>query len=156
LKRSIIGFHQDQESHWVAELDCGHHQHTRHDPPFFPRPWVITEEGRQSYLGSPLNCVLCDRQEIPEGYVPYRRTSTFKADSIPAGLQSRHSTKAGVWGMIHILAGSLRYCIHEPYNRETILEADSTAVIIPEVEHDVHPMNEVEFFIEFWDRSAAD
>jgi Protein of unknown function (DUF3565) len=46
MHRSIIGFHQDLEQHWVAELDCGHCQHTRHEPPFFPRPWVITEELR--------------------------------------------------------------------------------------------------------------
>jgi tellurite methyltransferase len=156
LKRSITGFHQDQESHWVAALDCGHHQHTRHDPPFFQRPWVTTEEGRRLHLGSQLNCILCDRQEIPDGYVPYRRTTTFMSDAIPAGLQSKHSLKAGVWGIIHVLAGRLRYCIHEPLNRETILESGSTAVIIPEVEHEVHPLNGAEFFIEFWGRSAAD
>lgn len=34
MKRSIAGFHQDEESHWVAELDCGHGQHMRHDPPW--------------------------------------------------------------------------------------------------------------------------
>jgi hypothetical protein len=62
MHRSIIGFHQDDEQHWVAELDCGHCQHTRHDPPFFPRPWVVTEDGRSAHLGQFLNCVICDRQ----------------------------------------------------------------------------------------------
>lgn len=51
MHRSIVGFHQDSEQHWVAELDCGHCQHTRHEPPFFPRPWVITEEGRKQQIG---------------------------------------------------------------------------------------------------------
>jgi Protein of unknown function (DUF3565) len=60
LHRSIVGFRQDLEQHWVAELDCGHCQHTRHEPPFFPRPWVITEEGRLEHIGQILNCVLCD------------------------------------------------------------------------------------------------
>jgi Protein of unknown function (DUF3565) len=50
LQRKVVGFHKDDESHWVAELDCGHAQHTRHDPPFFPRPWVLSEEGRMSWI----------------------------------------------------------------------------------------------------------
>jgi hypothetical protein len=59
--RHITGFHQDDEGHWVAELDCGHTQHVRHDPPWQLRPWVVTEEGRQRYIGATLHCVVCDR-----------------------------------------------------------------------------------------------
>lgn len=60
MNQPIVGFHQDSEQHWVAELECGHAQHVRHDPPWMERPWVTTEEGRQSRLGQPLNCVRCD------------------------------------------------------------------------------------------------
>jgi hypothetical protein len=60
MKRKITGFHTDAENQWVAELECGHGQHTRHDPPWIERPWVTTEEGRQSHLGEELNCVRCD------------------------------------------------------------------------------------------------
>jgi hypothetical protein len=63
LLRKITGFHQDTESHWVAELNCGHLQHTRHDPPFFPRPWILTEAGRAERIGTSLDCICCDRQE---------------------------------------------------------------------------------------------
>ncbi len=66
MHRFIIGFHQDLEQDWVAELDCGHGQHTRHEPPFFPRPWVMTAEGRAEQIGKILNCVLCDRSEISD------------------------------------------------------------------------------------------
>jgi hypothetical protein len=65
MHRAIIGFHQDDEQHWVAELDCSHCQHTRHDPPFSPRPWVVTEDGRSAHLGQLLNCVICDRLDFP-------------------------------------------------------------------------------------------
>ena len=150
MHRSIVGFYQDLEQHWVAELDCGHCQHTRHEPPFFPRPWVITEVGRLEHLGQLLNCVLCDRQEIPNSYAPYRRTPLFTNDSIPKGLRSRHSTKKGVWGIVHVRAGSLRYQIHDPYNTETILDLDRQGVVLPEVEHEVEPIDNVEFFVEFW------
>lgn len=61
MQRRIIGFHQDEEGHWVADLECGHTQHVRHDPPWQVRPWVVTEEGRQRFLGTSLNCVECDR-----------------------------------------------------------------------------------------------
>jgi hypothetical protein len=60
MDRRIIGFHQDEERHWVAELDCGHDQHVRHDPPWRMRPWVVTPEGRAAALDSVLNCRKCD------------------------------------------------------------------------------------------------
>jgi tellurite methyltransferase len=161
LHRSIVGFHQDLEQHWVAELDCGHCQHTRHEPPFFPRSWVTTEIGRSEHLGQLLNCVLCDRQEIPNGYAPYRRTPLFTNHSIPKGLRARHTTKKGVWGIIHIQSGSLRYRIHDPYHTEIILvggpsarrNRDRQGIVIPEVEHEVEPIDNVEFFVEFWDKT---
>jgi len=43
----------------VAELECGHRQHVRHDPPWQLRPWVTTAAGRAAYLGVELRCVLC-------------------------------------------------------------------------------------------------
>lgn len=60
MERKIVGFHQDDEQHWVAELECGHDQHARHDPPWSERPWVVTSEGRAGALGRVLNCRKCD------------------------------------------------------------------------------------------------
>ena len=60
MRRTITGYHRDDEGHWVAELECGHTQHVRHDPPWQVRVWVTTPEGRDSHLGTELNCVLCD------------------------------------------------------------------------------------------------
>lgn len=60
MNQPITGFHLDSENHWVADLECGHAQHVRHDPPFFQRPWVLTTEGRTEHMGQPLNCVRCD------------------------------------------------------------------------------------------------
>ena len=60
-ERAIVGFHQDEERHWVADLECGHSQHVRHDPPWQLRPWVITVEGRRDRIGTTLECRLCDQ-----------------------------------------------------------------------------------------------
>jgi len=66
MERSIVGFHQDSENHWVAELECGHFQHTRHDPPWTLRPWVLTPDGRASMIGAKLECKKCDFGEPPD------------------------------------------------------------------------------------------
>jgi hypothetical protein len=55
----VVGFHLDDEGHWVADLECGHAQHVRHDPPWQVRPWVMTEAGRREHLGMVLECPLC-------------------------------------------------------------------------------------------------
>ena len=51
MQQAIIGFHLDDEQHWVADLACGHTQHVRHDPPWQNRPRVMTEQGRKEELG---------------------------------------------------------------------------------------------------------
>ncbi len=60
MLRAITGFHLDEQGDWVAELECGHGQHVRHNPPWFVRTWVTTEEGRSKALGQMLDCKLCD------------------------------------------------------------------------------------------------
>ena len=59
IPRRIVGFHTDDEGHWVADLECGHTQHVRHDPPWQTRPWVVTEEGRARFRGTELQCDVC-------------------------------------------------------------------------------------------------
>ena len=66
----IVGFHQEDEQYWVAELECGHHQHVRHHPAWSHRPWVITADGRSKAIGRVLPCVTRDA-----GVPPDRRTS---------------------------------------------------------------------------------
>lgn len=59
MLRKIVGFHQDEESHWVAELSCGHNQHVRHQPPWINRPWTMTEMSRKKMLGAEIDCKEC-------------------------------------------------------------------------------------------------
>ncbi|TWX47213.1 DUF3565 domain-containing protein [Colwellia hornerae] len=66
MNKPIVGYHKDEEDDWVAELQCGHFQHVRHNPPFICRPWVITEKGRNSLLGHLLKCKKCDLGQPPD------------------------------------------------------------------------------------------
>jgi tellurite methyltransferase len=59
MRRLIIGFHEEPPGQWVAELECGHAQHVRHEPPWQVRPWVTTAEGRNAMIGTALDCVRC-------------------------------------------------------------------------------------------------
>lgn len=63
MKQKIVGFDLDDESHWRAELACGHHQHVRHEPPLRTRLWVLTEDGRSAMIGVELECKKCDEDE---------------------------------------------------------------------------------------------
>ena len=82
--RRIIGFHQDEEAHWVADLDCGHGRHVRHDPPWQERPWVVTATGRARYIGTSLECQRCaDGEPRPALAAAARSHATTRTISSP-------------------------------------------------------------------------
>jgi hypothetical protein len=62
--RRVTGFHLDERGDWVADLECGHGYHMRHNPPWLIREWVLTREGRERFIGHILNCAKCEA--IPE------------------------------------------------------------------------------------------
>lgn len=68
MLQPIVGYHQDESGDWVADLACGHGQHVRHQPPFTSRPWVLTGQGRERYLGTQLKCKKCEEpvEHCPE------------------------------------------------------------------------------------------
>lgn len=148
MLRPIDGYHQDEALDWVAELRCGHGQHVRHRPPFWQRPWVLTAEGRAGMLGVELPCALCDRFEMPAGFAPYERTRELDARSVPPGLLGQHATAPGVWGVIHVVAGRLRYIVEAPLARELELDEAHPGIVVPEVVHRVVPEPDVRFFVE--------
>jgi hypothetical protein len=63
--RKIRGFHRDEQGDWVADLECGHTQHVRHNPPWVMHAWVVTPEGREAHVGKELACKACDA--VPGG-----------------------------------------------------------------------------------------
>lgn len=153
MQRPITGYHLDEESDWVAELDCGHQQHVRHKPPFFNRPWTQTETGRTERIGTPLECPLCDRLEMPDGLSPIQRTPVFENESIPNALLSEHSTKAGIWAQIVVLKGSIRYVVQPPVSQTFILDETHPGTVAPQILHHIEPVGDVQFYVQLYKKS---
>ncbi|HYM30840.1 MAG TPA: DUF3565 domain-containing protein [Candidatus Cybelea sp.] len=63
--RRIVGFRRDESGDWVADLECGHTQHMRNNPPWSERPWVETAAGRREHFGMTVPCRKCERGEAP-------------------------------------------------------------------------------------------
>ena len=61
-ERKVVGFRQDKQDDWVADLECGHTQHVRHNPPWMNRSWVMTDQGRRSRIGTALACKTCEEK----------------------------------------------------------------------------------------------
>ncbi len=149
MKRPMTGFALDEQGDWLAMLSCGHRQHVRHRPPFFNRPWVATEAGRDSRLGRELDCVRCDRFELPDGFACYRKTPIFTEISVPAAFTNDHSTKAGVWAKIIVTEGRLRYIV-DALDITVVLDSDTPGIIQPQVLHRVEPLGTVRFHLEMY------
>jgi len=88
--------------------------------------------------------------ELPPGLAPYARSPEFTPETIPAKLQAAHSTKAGTWGLLHVLAGSVRYTLEPPREGEVVASNGQTVVIAPQVEHHVAFVEPGRFYVEFW------
>jgi|SRR5271163_717265 len=55
----IADYHLDDCFEWIADLECGHQQLVRHNPPWTNRHWVTTPQGRFEHLGFELRCLAC-------------------------------------------------------------------------------------------------
>ncbi len=92
--------------------------------------------------------------EFPAGLRPYNRTPLFTEATIPTGLARHHSTKAGVWGLIRVIEGRLRYRIIEP-PVESILDPTHPGIVQPTQLHEVAALGPVRFFVEFYREAAT-
>lgn len=64
LLQKIVAFHLDERLDWVADLECGHQQQVRHNPPWRGHHWVTTTEGRKAHIGHELPCVACSSMGV--------------------------------------------------------------------------------------------
>lgn len=93
-------------------------------------------------------------ESLPADVKPYKRTAIFDETTLPAGLHRRHSTKPGVWGVIRVMHGRLRYRILDT-GAERILDPEHPGIVRPTQLHEVEPLGQVRFFVEFHAAAAA-
>lgn len=92
--------------------------------------------------------------ELPAGLEAYARSPEFTSDNLPAKLQASHATKAGTWGLLHVLEGKILYRLEAPRSGEKLAAAGETVVIESEVPHRVEFLEPGRMFVEFY-RAAA-
>lgn len=82
---------------------------------------------------------------------PYRSSPLFDQETLPAALRRAHSTKAGVWGVIRVVEGRVRYVRAESAS-ESILDPETPGLIRPEELHYVEPLGPMKMRVDFYDR----
>ncbi len=87
---------------------------------------------------------------LPAQALSYKRTPEFTNETVPKGLLRAHQTKEGTWGKIVVLEGQLRYRILEPDLELLDLSAENYGVVEPTILHEVEPLGEVRFYVEFY------
>jgi len=88
-------------------------------------------------------------QAPPPGVAPYRKTPIFDSATVPAALLAEHSTKPGVWAVIHVLQGEVTFRQSTPAFERRLLSGDALACA-PEATHSVALSEDARFQIEFW------
>jgi tellurite methyltransferase len=140
---------------------------------------VLDAAERAARVGSPLDCPLCDRAELPDGLRVVRTTKKWDERNIPttprqertmpAALRRDHRVAAGTWGRLRVEEGRLRFttaavptidvpAIDVPTIDvpaidvpaiDAVVAAGQVQPIPPEVPHRVEPLGAVRFAVEF-------
>lgn len=89
---------------------------------------------------------------LPPGLINHRSTPQFTEASVPAALLDDHATKEGVWGIIRIVSGSLRYRITDERRVGTIFELEEgiDGIVEPTIRHRVELVGAVAFQVDFY------
>ncbi len=119
------------------------------------RPWVETEEGRLRKLGQVLNCVRCDRLELPEALSVCETTPEYSEKTIPLALRKNHVKYPGKWGIIHVLEGLLIYAVRSADTRQYELKQGEKGIIVPGMPHQLVASGSVSFYIEYFTKDPS-
>jgi tellurite resistance-related uncharacterized protein len=131
------------------QLDLAHEMATYISPRpgFTQHPLTVNAAAHMVDLAQRAN----QFRDPPPSAMPYKQTAVFDETSLPVGLRREHRTKAGVWGVIRVLDGRLRYTVLEP-SSVAILEPGRPGLIRPDEPHFVEPLGSMRMQVEFYDR----
>lgn len=86
---------------------------------------------------------------LPDGVELVRSTPVFDEHSVPAGLLAEHRVADGVWGLLVVEAGSVRFVFEDGEARPAMIGAGDTQVIPPGRPHHLELDDPVTFHVEF-------
>lgn len=90
-----------------------------------------------------------DEPTLSADLIEARRTPLFDFQSLPDPLAKSHRTT--VWAEIRVQTGSVRYTdLDGESPRDVRLDAGDSAVIVPDVEHQIEPSTDAQFYIQFF------
>jgi hemoglobin len=86
---------------------------------------------------------------LPSGLVEARYSPLFDLGSLPELLGESHRTT--VWAELFVQKGSVRYIdLEGELQRDEVIDAGQSAVIVPGGEHRLEPSTDAEFFVQFY------
>lgn len=93
--------------------------------------------------------------KIPDDYVNYKSTNAMSPGNVPKMFLHLHNTRAGVYGKITVLSGTLKFYgftdRRGDVEQEIIIEKDKFAVSPPEYWHKVEFLSEdTAFRVDFY------
>lgn len=98
---------------------------------------------------------------IPDNFIHYKSTDIFDSTNVPKMFLHEHNTRAGVFGKISVLSGSLRFYGFNKRRGDieqkiTLLPGD-TAISPPQYWHKVELLtDDTQFIVEFYADKASD
>ena len=88
--------------------------------------------------------------QLTPGLTCYKRTAEFTIETVPQALLSTHSVKPGVWALLRVLRGHVRYGRDGETADSMVVAPGGSAVIEPEMPHHVELLDaDSTFFVEF-------
>ena len=80
---------------------------------------------------------------------PYKTTAVWDQDTLPAAIRGEHSTKAGTWGVLRVLAGEVRLVFVDPPSSVRVTP-EAPALIAPQAVHHVELAGPMKMQVEFY------
>lgn len=81
--------------------------------------------------------------------IPYRSSPVFDENTLPQALRRDHRTKEGVWGVIRVLSGQLKFVITET-GEIRILDPERPGLVLPNQLHYVEVIGPVNMRVDFY------
>ncbi|WP_406802753.1 DUF3565 domain-containing protein [Alkalimarinus alittae] len=154
MDKKIIGFHVDDQGDWVADLECGHAQHVRHNPPWINRPWVLEQEGRDKSLGETLDCLKCNMPLLPTNSQLTRVSELFDQQVLIDQYAGSQTNNTDCWVQVVVSEGALVYRQVSEETKGYVIDQGFFAVIEPGATFLLSPMGAVLFHFCYYQYSS--